>query len=916
LLDEARGGAGGVVVITGEPGMGKSALLAWATSEARGFRMLRARGLESETELPFAALGDLLRPVVSELEQIPERQAAALAGALAIGPPAPSDRFAVAVATLSLLSAASEREPLLAIVDDAHWVDGLSLEALLFAARRLNEEPVCLLLAVRPDEGTFRGEALDTLTLAGLERTVALELLDDVADLHPLVARQIADATGGNPLALLELPRQLSSDQLSGREALPVQLSVAPAIERNFLRRVQGLPETTRRALVVAAASDSDDAEIVVSALAELRLDRADLAPAEADGLIVLAQGRLDFFHPLLRSSLYSSLPPEELRGIHAAYGRALSGDQNLERRAAHLAEATEAPDDSVAATLESAADRALARGGYAAAARTLHRAASLTVTAPERARRMLRAAQNFRLAGDHELALHLLDEALVDATDEPLLSAEIHHVRIKVVTTIRLPLHAGLTLAREAERIAARDPAKAALLFAHAAQTAAFSGNGSDAVAAARRSRELLADGHGELDGETAVLLGHAFLLTGQRSSAEEMAGEVGEALENGGRDSSEVGMFYASLLFWLEAYEPARQELQSQIAAARGAGALGVLPQLLDTLAAVDTRAGRWVDAYATSTEALALARETRDGRQTASTLTTLARLEAGQGKADDCRAHAQEAMELARRYGDKLAEAWAIAALGLLELGLGQSDEAIREFTRIQNLADADTLFDSAAVMWRADRIEAHVRARRAKDLGELDTPALATSGSAWVRAASARAAALVIGPEKIDDAFAEALSLHEEAGIPFELARTELCYGERLRRARRLSDARRPLRSALATFERLGAAPWADRARKELAASGERSSPSGRNARIAKLTGQELQVALLVADGATNREAAAALFVSPKTIEGHLGRAYAKLGVRSRTELARLLTTDEPTSLTATPARRSRVTVDQG
>ena len=212
LLDEARGGAGGVVVITGEPGMGKSALLAWATSEARGFRVLRARGLESETELPFAALGDLLRPVVSELEQIPERQAAALAGALAIGPPAPSDRFAVAVATLSLLSAASEREPLLAIVDDAHWVDGLSLEALLFAARRLSEEPVSLLLAVRPDEGTFRGEALDTLTLAGLERTAALELLDDVADLHPLVARQIADATGGNPLALLELPRQLSSD--------------------------------------------------------------------------------------------------------------------------------------------------------------------------------------------------------------------------------------------------------------------------------------------------------------------------------------------------------------------------------------------------------------------------------------------------------------------------------------------------------------------------------------------------------------------------------------------------------------------------------------------------------------------------------------------------------------------------------
>jgi DNA-binding CsgD family transcriptional regulator len=877
--------------------------------------VLRARGLESEAELPFAALGDVLRPVLGTLDRIPTRQAAALSGALAIGPPAPGDRFAVAVATLGLLSAASEREPLLVVVDDAQWVDGLSLEALLFAARRLQEERVVLLFAVRPEEGGFQDEAFETLVLTGLGRDIAVELLDDVPGLHPHVATHIADATGGNPLALLELPRQLSSDQLSGREALPAQLPVAPAIERGFLRRIRELPQNAQSALAIAAAADSNDAKTLFSTLSELRLDRTDLAPAEAEGLVVLEKGRFDFFHPLLRSTLYSNLPVDERRAIHAAYGRALSGDDNLERRAAHLAEAAEAPDDPTAATLEAAAERALARGGYSAAARTLQRAAVFTTTPAARARRLLRAAQNFRLAGDHQLALDLLDEALLAGQDDRLLCADIHHVRIKVVTTIILPLQAGLTLAAEAESIASQDPARAALLLAHSAQTAAFTGNGLDALSAARRSRALLRTVRGGADVEAAALLGHAFLLSGERAAAAEMADEVGRERARASRDDAEVGMLYGSLLFWLEAYEPARQELQSQIAAARSAGALGMLPRLLDTLAAVDTRTGRWVDAYATSTEALALARETRDGRQTASALTTLARLEAGQGKAPDCRAHAQEALDLARRYGDRLAEAWAIAALGLLELGLGRAEEAIVEFARLETVA-AGNFFDSAAVMWRADRIEAQIRARRVEDVSQsLESTRDNAGGSAWVRAAAARSRALMVDPVDIDRAFGEALRLHEHAGIPFELARTELCYGERLRRSRRLSEARRPLRSSLATFERLGAVPWAERARKELGASGERAEPSGRNARISTLTGQELQVALIVADGATNREAAAALFVSPKTIEGHLGRAYAKLGVRSRTELARLLADEQKLAAPADSVGRARVAAER-
>ncbi len=902
LLEAARTGAGGTLVLSGEPGIGKTSLLRWAESSAPGLRVLAARGLESETELAFAGLGDLLRPILSRLEQIPPRQAAALAGALAVGPPAPGDRFAVAAATLSLLSTASEEEPLLLLVDDAHWLDGPSLQALLFAARRIHGQRIALVLAVRPG---FTAEALEVLAVDGLERQPALDLLAETRDINPTVAEELVDATGGNPLGLLELSAQLTREQLSGAEPALASLPAAPAVAAAFLRRVQALPDETRGALIAAAAADSDDLDALSPVLARLGVSPGALAAAQAAGLVRTVEDRIEFRHPLVRSLLLAEASPQERRAVHAAHAEALVGPDELERRAAHLAEAATAPDEALAETLEAAAERALERGGYAAAAKTLRRAADLTPDPERRSRRLLRAAQGLRFAGELEAALETLEEALATAKD-PLHRAEIHHLRVRVATASALPLDGGLSLSAVAESIVTRDPTRAALLFAHSAQLAAFSGDPSSGLELARRSRELLPARLRADDLETLVLLGQVFVLAGDRSEALATTRRFATTLERAPEETSEAALLYASLLFWLEQYEAGRSFLKRQIGSARAAGALGVLPRLLDTLAALDARGGRWVQAYADSSEALQLARETADARQTASSLTTLARIEAGQGKADDCRAHAAEAIELARRLHDRVAEAWALCALGVLELGLGRAEAAIAEFERLRvPVGEPANLHDSGALIWTADLVEAYVRARRPDDARRLlEAEPGNENGSAWEKGAFARARALLVEPAALDEAFAGALRAHERAGIPFELARTELCYGERLRRARRRTESRTPLRSALATFEQLGALPWAKRARKELEAAGEFAGARPRNTRIASLTPQELQVALLVAEGATNREVATALFVSPKTIEAHLSRAYAKLGVRSRTELARVLPADGTPS-----ARRS-------
>src|SRR4051794_14009234 len=406
VLAEARRGVSGALAVHGEPGIGKSALLAYAIHRAEGMTVLRARGVESESELPFAGLGDVLRPLVDRLGAVPAPQAAAVRAALALGPPVIGDRFAVAAGTLSLLAAAAEDRPLLAAVDDVHWLDGPSREALLFAARRLQAEGVVLLLAGRDGVGWLAGTELAEIRLGGLDERAAGELLAHHSHARPpaAVVQALCEATTGNPLGLVESCRLLDDAQLAGREPLPTPLPVSQSLERAFLGEVAQLPAPTRSALLVAALCESPALTEIDTALARLGLPTDALEAAEDRGLVRIDEAALRFRHPLVRAAVCHAGAPAERRRIHRALAETLTEQRSCERHAWHLAAAATGPDEQVAAALEEAALNAQRRSGHAAAARAFERAAQLTPAPEPRARRQLHAAGEAQLAGriDH----------------------------------------------------------------------------------------------------------------------------------------------------------------------------------------------------------------------------------------------------------------------------------------------------------------------------------------------------------------------------------------------------------------------------------------------------------------------------------------------------------------------------------
>src|SRR4051812_25988009 len=426
LLDGARNGTSGTLVLCGEPGIGKSALLAWAVERATGFRVLRAKGVESEADLAFSALYELTRPILDHLERLSPPQAAALRGALALAPTSGIDRFSVYAATLGLLAAAAEEHPLLCVIDDAHWLDPASADAVLFAARRLEEEGIAVLIAARADEEQrFLAAGLPTLDVVGLDEQVARDLLASTVD-HRLpagLAERLVTATGGNPLALLELPSVLTRSQLAGRSPIETPLLAGASVERAYRGRLEPLPAATRRALLVAAASDGSELRAIAAAT------RADggieaLEAAELAGLITLGADRLEFRHPLVRAAVYSSATPPERRAAHRALGEALTGERDADRRAWHLAAAAMEPDEEVAAALERSAHSARRRGGPAEDARALERAARLTPDPDVRARRLLDAARALRASGNPGHAIDLLEQTLELTADPALCSA------------------------------------------------------------------------------------------------------------------------------------------------------------------------------------------------------------------------------------------------------------------------------------------------------------------------------------------------------------------------------------------------------------------------------------------------------------------------------------------------------------
>jgi DNA-binding CsgD family transcriptional regulator len=892
LLDGARASRSGVLVISGEPGVGKSALLEDARDQADDMLVLSSAGVESEAQLPFAALHQTVRPILGHVERLPQPQAAALRGALGLTAGGSEDRFLVSLAVLSLLAEAAEERPLVCVIDDAQWLDEASAGALVFVARRIEAEGIVMLFGAREGEvRRFDAHGLPELQLGGLDPAAAVELIDRHAGvaLAPELRERLVVETGGNPLALLELSPALSEAQLSGAEAVLAPIPVSARVEHAFLARVQRLPEETQTLMLVAAADDSGELKTVLRAAAELGAAANALDGAEQAGLVHIRGARIELRHPLVRSAVYQAAALSRRQAAHRALASVLDGEAEADRRAWHRAAASVEPDPSVGEELEQAAQRARRRSGFAAASLAFERAATLTADEEHRARRLTAAAENAWLAGNVERALMLLEGAR-PLVSEPTQRADIDRFLGLIEMTRGVPADACRLLLHAATEVAPSDGERALQLLNIAGLAAAYAGDQEAAVAIAGAARGLATE-------EPPLLRMIAQLLIGLGAHAESdfadaaprlrIALELAEQLDDDAASEPVALLFAGRAALYLGDDLAAYRTHHEAAARARASGALSIVTQILQRLALIEVWAGRWPSAAANAKEGVQLAREIGQHDLVAQDLVMLALIAALRGSEDECRSIAAESRELAsaRRIGIVLEAAqW---ALTVLELGLGRAEEALRRCREISA---------TMVVFWGGlDRMEAAIRAgepETARAWLEVFEPWAENGGAAWARAVALHCRALLSEDEsEAERLFRSALEGHAEAARPFEQARSELAYGEFLRRAGRRVEARAHLQAALDRFEGLGAALWAERARVELRASG-RTARKRDPSTSADLTPQELQIARFVAEGLTNREVAAQLFLSPRTIDFHLRNVYRKLSISSRTALARL------------------------
>jgi len=893
LLDGARDLRGGALVLCGEPGVGKSALLEDARRQAPDMQVLSSRGLEWEAELPFAGLHQLIRPALHQLDRIPAPQARSLRAALGLEEAGAGEPFLVSLAVLSLLAEAAARRSLLCLVDDAHWLDDASAEALVFVARRVGAEGIALLFAAREGEvRRFDPPALPKLPVGGLDAGAAGSLLDrrtDVA-LSREARERLITGTGGNPLALLELPLVLSSAQLAGTEPLLDPLPVSARVEQAFRTRLSRLPEETRTLLVVAAAEGIGELPTVLRAAGQLGAAPAALDAAERAGLVDTDGGRLDFRHPLVRSAVYQEAPLSRRRAAHRSLASVLDADREADRRAWHRAAASVEPDAAVGDELEDAARRAGRRSGFAAASLAFERAAVLTPDDRDRVRRLISAAENAWLAGRPERALVLLERAR-PAAAEPIQRADIERGRGLIELNLGVPAEAHQILARAAADVSPVDGERALYMLAVASVAAAYAGDTDAAAANAAAGGSIRAPDTpvgrflGEfLSGVAAYFAGDFALAAPSLRAALELAEDADAA---GSSRFAELVILAGAAALFLGDDREARRFNHRLVSRARDSGALSLLTQARPRLVLSEIWEGRWPSAAAALEEGLELAREVGQHQVVAHLLSELAVIAALRGDEAGCRSLAAEARALAsERSLVHVANTvrWALLAL---ELGCGRADEA---------LAFAREITGPPITLWTGlDRLEAAVRAgdpQTAEAWFAFFEAWADGSGAAWARAATLHCRALLSDDElEADRLFRASLDAHARAGRPFARARTELAYGEFLRRSRRRVEARRHLRAALEGFETLQATLWAERAHLELRASGQtarRRDPSTRDA----LTPQELQIAGFVAQGLTNREVAAQLFLSPRTVDFHLRNVFRKLDIASRTQLANL------------------------
>ncbi|MGO9974942.1 MAG: ATP-binding protein [Solirubrobacteraceae bacterium] len=892
VLQRARSGESATLALVGEPGIGKTALLDHAAGRASGMQLLRARGVESEAQIPFASLLELLRPALGVLDRIPEPQALALESALALRPARAQERFAIGAATLSLLATYAEQGAVAVLVDDAHWLDGPSAEALLFAVRRLVADPIAVLVAVREGEPSLLdGADLRTIRISGLSSEEAASLLDG---LQPRAAARLHSATAGNPLGLMELAR--NADELAlAPEGAPVLVSVR--ITREFLRRMGELDEAERRALLLVATSDSGDLALLERAARRLGVELSALSAAERTGLVSVRVGSVEFRHPLARSAIYAGALPEERRAMHRALASALP-DRDIDRRAWHLSGAAAGVDEQASAALEQAGVRARDRSAYGTAALAFERAGRLTSDGERHAGLVFAAAQESWHAGSVRRAVALLDEARASTTENASL-LQIDELAGHIATR-QGPVMRGHAILTEAAEHA--DPERAIAMLAEATGACFYAGNSAEMLVVAERASSLVRKAASVRTRFLAsIAIGMARVVGGDAAAGSEAIQEA-VALADASpelRDDLRLIPWLAIAPIFLRETGTGRALLDRALEVARERSAIGALPFVLGLIALDHATTDRWAVAEATFMEAIGLARETDQQTDLVFGLSGLARLQARRGRETECRANVAETLDLCNRLGTRLHEVWAAEALGVLELGLGEPELAVEHLERQQRLVETLRLTDpdlSAA----PDLIDACCRLGRvseARALADEFGAAAQAKGQPWSIARALRGQGLVASENRFASSFEKALEQHADTPDAFEKARTQLAYGARLRRARNRKLAREQLRSALETFELLDARPWIGSARAELAASGETLRRRDPNT-IDELTPQELQIAMLLASGKTTRAAAAAMFLSPKTIEYHLRHVYLKLDIHSREELARVLTGQAP------------------
>lgn len=878
MLASARAGESAARVIRGEAGAGKTALLTAMVADASDFRVLRTLGVESESELPYAGLNALLGRYFDRLDALPSPQAQALSRAFGLAPGGDHDRFLVGLSILTLLAELAEEHPVLCVVDDAQWLDQSSAEALLFTARRVQAERIAIIFAVRQGHAPeLATPGLDDIPLDRLSGPAARQMLDATLGPAPTHVRdRVLREADGNPLAL----RVLARTDATAAAPEPVRTS----IERTIAAELAQLPEQTRTLLLLVAVDETQSAGTVFATGRALGAEVQDLAPAEDADLVRIAGERITPGHPLVREVVLRSATAHDRALAHNALADVLDPNIDADRRAWHHASAQVGPNENVAEELERVAERWSARGGYAGVGAALERAAELSPDPDRRGRRTLGAANALLRAG----RLHQAEELAARAADllsRPEDQAQVAEIRATVAEEGGRPRTAHQILVAAAPAVTASDPGRASHMYFRAVDAAITA---CDIDAVTRAATGAVASGGGEDSAATAL----ARAATGFASdSDDELTAAVASLrhlVANTAPDelSSRDSPLRLSWLLLLGDDAALLGLAEAQAREQRSRGAVGVLPWTLSGLARAQWNSGRVHEALASAAEGVTLAAQTGQNLSASYLASIQADLAAVQGD-EEC-----GAVDGDQRGGEVTGVSRVLGACAsvLLDLGRGDPERALDQHALLTDGSHRMFTFDALP-----DLVEAAARAgdpERAADAGAWFVRWARHTAAPWAMAVAARCQALQAKPSEADRHFTVAVERHRRSGTrPFERARTELLYGEWLRRNRRRSAARPFLRSAAELFDGMRAHPWAERARGELRATGEslrRDVAEGGTA-LDRLTPQELQVVRLAAQGLSNREIGAQLFLSPRTVGYHLSNAYPKLQVASRRQL---------------------------